>query len=124
MPLKKSDAHYTDQTGTSETITIEPLPPQTSTQVAFAAATYGTKPDNTPQRLPGKVAGMQSLTFNVLPGNNRLLFGLVSPTAQLQSVRIMQDATLLCTVSVQLHSGTGEFRITGTPAPAASEGQS
>jgi hypothetical protein len=112
MPLKRSGPNYADQTGTSETITIAPVPPQTSTPVTFTAASYGTNPDGTPRTLPG-VAGKKSLTFKVLQGLNRLVFGLVSPTPQLQSINIMQGDTVLSTVSVELHSGTGSLRIVG-----------
>jgi hypothetical protein len=122
MPLKRSGPNYEDQTGTPETITIQPVPPQTSTEVIFTAATYGPMQGGAPQTLPG-VAGTTSLTFNVLSDLNSLVFGLASATAQLQNVNIMQDATLLSTVSVELHSGTGSLRIVGTPAPAAAGGK-
>jgi hypothetical protein len=121
MPLKKSGPNYADQTGTSETITIQPIPPEPSTQVFFTAASYGTKPDTTPNTLSG-VAGKKALAFNVLPGLNKLVFGLASPTPRLQSVNIMQGATLLSTVSVEFHSGTGSLRIMGTPATDSAAG--
>jgi hypothetical protein len=117
MPLKKSGPNYADQTGTSETITIQPVPPETSTQVFFVTANYGAETDP-----PPGVAGT-SLTFNVLQGFNTLVFGLASAAAQLQSVNIMQGVTLLSTVSVQFHSGTGSLRIMGTTAPVAAGGQ-
>ncbi len=113
MPLTQSGPNWTDQTGTSETISIQPVPPLTSTLVTFTAATYGTNQDGTPINLPG-VAGKTSLTFPVLSGFNRLLFGLISPAPQLQTVNIVQGATILSTVSVQFNSGTGTLRIMGT----------
>jgi hypothetical protein len=122
MPLRRSGPNYTDQTGTSETISIQPIPPQTSTQVFFTAASYGLNPDGTSRTLPG-VAGKTSLTFDVLADLNRLVFGLASAAPQLQNVNIMQGTTLLSTVSVQQHSGTGTLRIVGTPVPAAVGGQ-
>ena len=122
MPLKKSGPDYADQTGTSETITIEPVPPATSMQVFFTAASYGTEPDGTPTTLPG-VAGKKALAFKVLQGSNRLVFGLASSTPQRQSVNIVQGTTQLSTVSVEFHSGTGSLRIMGTPAPVATGGQ-
>jgi hypothetical protein len=120
MPLTFSGPDLADQTGTSETISIQPVPPQTSTQVTFTAATYGTDSDGTPQTLPG-VAGTTSLTFTVLSGFNRLVFGLASPAPQLQSVNIVQGDTLLSTVSVNLHSGTGSLPIMGTGTAAGGQ---
>jgi hypothetical protein len=122
MPLTRSGPNYADQTGTSETITIEPVPPQTSTQVVFTAATYGPMQGSPAQALPG-VAGTKSITFRVLSDLNVLLFGLASPAPQLQSVNIMQGTTLLSTVSVEFNSGTGSLRIVGTPEPTVAGGK-
>jgi hypothetical protein len=115
MPLTFSGPNLADQTGASDTISIQPVPPQTSTQVTFAAATYGSEKDGSPHNLPD-VAGKTSLTFTVLSGLNRLVFGLISPAPQLQSVNIVQGETILVTVSVEFNSGVGTLPIMGTGA--------
>lgn len=117
MPLKKVGPNYEDQNDTLDLITIEPEPPQASTLVTFTAASYGKKLDGSPHTLAG-VAGNTSLSISVLPGLNRLVFELVSPAPQLQSVNIVEDGNVLETVSVQFHSGTGSLHIMGKAAPA------
>ena len=124
MPLVRSGPNWEDQVGASETITIEPIPPQTATQVSFTAASYGITPDKTARTLPGVVAGAKSITFTVIPNVNRLVFGLTSPSPSLETVNIVQGATLLGFVSVQSHAGTGSLRIKGSTSPAAAGTQS
>lgn len=113
MALQPGSFFESDSTGSSETITLQPLSPATTTDAAIASAFYGNDDSGHPK--PASVAAdRKSVTITVASGINSLLVTLVSPDPDDQTVLLSQGATELATPTVRNHSGVSTIFIKGT----------
>jgi len=113
MSLTPGSIFESDMTGASETITLSPAPPNTSTQAQIASAFYGQDASSTP--IPAQVAADgKSVSITVLPGINSLVMTLVSPDPKTETVLIGQGDNIFATPTIESHSGVSTLFIKGT----------
>jgi hypothetical protein len=112
MVLTPGSLFESDATGTSETITLKPVPPATSTQATISSAFYGTDSQGASTQVP--VTGGTSVTITVLSGMNQLVLNLISPNPRDESVQITQGTTVLANPTIRQHSGSSTIFIKGT----------
>jgi hypothetical protein len=110
MVLQPGSFFESDTTGATETISLKPLPPATSTNVSIASAVYGAPPQVVPV-----AADRKSVSIKVLDGINALVITLVSPSPNDETVQLVQGSTQLALVTVRQHSGVSAILIKGTP---------
>jgi len=113
MALQPGSLSNSDATGTTETITLEPVPPATSTAATIASAFYGTDDQGAP--LPVQIAGDgKSMSFTVVAGVNPLVITLVSPDTNDEIVQLSQDGTVLANPVLSRHKAVFTMFIKGT----------
>lgn len=113
MALQPGSFAESDATGSSETITLQPLSPATSTSASIASAFYGNDASGHP--VPASVANdRKSLTITVASGINSLVITLVSPNPADETVQLCQGSTVLATPTVRNHSGVSAIFVKGT----------
>ena len=113
MALQPGSFFESDNTGSSETITLEPVSPATSTNATIASVFYGTDGQGSPQPVP-IAADRKSLSITVLQGVNPLVITLVSPNPNDESVLLTQGSTKLANPTVRQHSAVSTIFIKGT----------
>lgn len=96
-------------TGATKTIKLEPILPPDSTNVSIASAAYG-------DPAPTVAADRMSVSFTVKDGLNALVIGLVSVSADNETVQLMLDGNQVAMVTVRQHSGPSVIDINGTKA--------
>jgi hypothetical protein len=113
MTLQPGSFFDSDATGSSETITVQPVSPATSTNATIASAFYGTSHNGAPQ--PAAIAAdRKSLTITVSAGMNPLVITLVSPNSNDETVQLCQGSTMLADPTVRNHSAVSTIVINGT----------
>jgi hypothetical protein len=113
MTLQPGSFFESDSTGSTETITLQPVSPATSTVVLIASAFYGKDESGHPK--PASIAqDRMSVTITVLSGINSLVMTLVSPNPADETVQLCQGSTALATPTVRNHSGVSTILIKGT----------
>jgi hypothetical protein len=113
MALQPGSFFESDSTGSSETITLQPVSPAPSTNAAIASAFYGNDASGHPK--PADVApDRKSVTITVVSGINSLVITLVSPNPNDETVQLCQGSTQLANPTVRNHSGVSAIFIKGT----------
>jgi hypothetical protein len=113
MALQPGSLFDSDATGATETITLEPLPPATSTAATIASAFYGTDDQGIPQPVQIAVDG-KSMSFTVLTGVNPLVITLVSPNPNDEIVQLSEGGTVLANPVLSRHKAVFTIFIKGT----------
>ena len=113
MALQPGSFFDSDATGSSETITLKPVSPATSTGATIASAFYGNAPNGAPQ--PATIAtDGKSLTITVIAGMNPLVVTLVTPNPNDEIVQLCQGSTMLADPTLRNHSAVSTIVINGT----------
>lgn len=112
MALQAGSIFDSDTAGTSETISLLPVPPATNTQVLIGTAFYGTDSSGAPKPVTVS-ADRRSLTLNMIAGINSLTVTLTSPDPSNQPVNLVQGSLILATPTVRNHSGFSSIFLRG-----------
>ena|SRR5260370_26987091 len=113
MALQPGSFFESDNTGSSETISLQPASPASSTSALIASAFYGNDLGGHPN--PALVAeDRKSVTITVAPGINSLVITLVSPNPNDETVELCQGSTQLADPTVRNHSAVSTILIKGT----------
>lgn len=113
MALQPGSFFESDSTGSSETISLQPASPASSTSALIASAFYGNDGSGHPK--PASVAADQkSVTITVTSGINSLVITLVSPNPDDETVELCQGSTQLADPTVRNHSAVTTILIKGT----------
>jgi len=113
MALQPGAFFESDATGSTETVTLQPLSPATSTGASIASAFYGNDASGHP-KLAAVADDRKSVTITVASGINSLVITLVSPNPNDETVQLCQGSTVLATPTVRNHSGVSAILIKGT----------
>ena len=103
MALNPTSIFESDNTGTSETIMLQPA----SSKATIASAVYGGE-------LVPVADDRKSLTFTVLKKVNPLVITLASPNPDDEMVALVQGGTTLARPVITQHSGVSSILIQGT----------
>jgi hypothetical protein len=112
MALTPGSIFESDTIGASETITLSPVPPNTTTQALIASAFYGTDATSTPVAATVSPDG-KTVTIKVRAGINSLLMTLVSPSPASETVSLGQGSNTFATPTITAHSGVSTLFIKG-----------
>jgi hypothetical protein len=113
MALQPGSFFESDSTGASETITLQPVSPATTTNAAIASAFYGNDTSGHPKSAD-VAPDRKSVTITVVSGINSLVITLVSPNPNDETVQLCQGSTQLANPTVRNHSGVSAVFIKGT----------